>query len=64
MGNTSCRYIINAVGKSGESYHTHCQNKQELTKWIADNKEKLIMNELKIIDENKFSFLKWLSLKR
>jgi hypothetical protein len=64
MGNTSCRYIINAVGKSGESYHTYFQDKQELTKWIADNKEKLIMNELKIIDKNKLSFLKWLSLKR
>lgn len=64
MGNSSCRYIVNAVGKGGETYLTHCQDKPALKKWIADHEEKLIMNELKIVDKHKLPFLKWFSLKR
>jgi hypothetical protein len=64
MGNTSFRYVVNAVGKGGETYYTHCQDKQELKNWIVDNQEKLLMNELKIVDKKKHPFLKWFSLKR
>ncbi|WP_391560044.1 hypothetical protein [Robertmurraya sp.] len=49
MGKATSKYIINAIGKGGETYLTHCQNKQEVTKWITDHQEKLIMNELKIV---------------
>ncbi|HZG72500.1 MAG TPA: hypothetical protein VEY51_13265 [Chondromyces sp.] len=59
MGKSTCRYIINAVGKRGETYYTQCQDKQELNKWLEDNKEKLLMDELKIIDKNKNPLLKW-----
>lgn len=62
MGKTFYRYKINAVGKSGQIYLTCCQNKKELKKWIADNQDKLIMNELKITDEKKQPFLNLLSL--
>jgi hypothetical protein len=37
-----------AVGKGGQTYLTQCQDKYELKKWIADNEDKIIMNELKI----------------
>jgi hypothetical protein len=61
MGNTSCRYVINAVGKGGETYLTHCQDKKALKKWIGDHEEKLLMHELKIVDKKKPPFLKWIS---
>lgn len=64
MGNTSCRYVVSAVGKGGETYFTHCQNHQDLKKWIADNQEKLLMNELKIVDKKKNPLLKLFSLKK
>lgn len=63
MGNT-CRYVVNAVGKSGETYYTHCKDKQELEKWIIDHQEKLSMDEVKIIDKNKNPFLKLFSFKK
>ncbi len=56
MRNHSCRYTINAVGKSGQIYLTYCQDKQELKKWIADHEDKLVLDELKIIDKKKLSF--------
>lgn len=56
----NCRYIVNAVGKGGETYYTQFNDKQELTNWITARKEKLVMEELKIIDKNRFSLSKWL----
>ncbi|RFU61036.1 hypothetical protein [Peribacillus glennii] len=64
MGNSSCRYVINAVGKGGETYYTQCQDKQELKAWITDHEERIVMNELKITDKNKHPLLKLFSLKR
>lgn len=64
MGNTSCRYVINAVGKGGQIYLTHCQDKHALKKWIAEHEDQLLMNELKITDKKKHPFLKLFSLKR
>ncbi|PLR86531.1 hypothetical protein CVD25_03420 [Bacillus canaveralius] len=61
MGNT-CRFVINAVGKGGETYYTHCHDKHELEKWIANHKEKIIMDELKITDKKQNPLLKWVSL--
>ncbi|WP_428908190.1 hypothetical protein [Niallia sp. Krafla_26] len=60
-----CRYVVNAVGKGGETYYTQFDDKQELTNWITDRQDKLVMEELKIIDKNRFSLLnKWLRFKR
>jgi hypothetical protein len=64
MGNSSCRYVVNAVGKSGETYFANCQDKHQLKKWISDNEEKLILDELKIIDKKKHPLLKLFSIKR
>ena len=64
MGTTSCRYVINATGKGGETYHTSCQGKQELKKWIEDHQEKLLLDELKITDNRKNPFLKLFSLNK
>ncbi len=58
-----CRYVVNAVGKGGETYYTQFDDKQELTNWITDRKDKLVMDELKIIDKNRFSLSKWLRFK-
>ncbi|PLT33780.1 hypothetical protein [Bacillus sp. V5-8f] len=60
MGNSSCRYVINAVGKSGQIYLTHCEDKNALKKWIAEHEDKIIMNEIKITDKKRHPFLKWL----
>ncbi|CAH0346081.1 hypothetical protein [Bacillus sp. CECT 9360] len=59
MGNSSCRYVINAIGKSGQIYLNHFEDKHALNKWIADHEDKLIMNELKVIDRKKNPFLNW-----
>lgn len=63
MENT-CRYVVNALGKGGETYYTKCKDKHELKNWININKEKLIMNELKIVDKNGIRFLNWLSSRK
>ncbi|SEN19850.1 hypothetical protein SAMN05192533_11011 [Mesobacillus persicus] len=63
MGKSSCRYVINAQGKGGETYYTHCKDKAEVKKWIATHEEKLSMKELKIIDKQKHPLLSWLSFK-
>ena len=57
------RFVVSAVGKGGETYYTHFKDKQELDKWIADNQERLIMNELNILDKNKHPLLTWISKK-
>ncbi|CAM3961094.1 hypothetical protein [Mesobacillus zeae] len=61
MKNSSCRYLINALGKRGETYHTHCRDKEELKKWIAENQDKLSMKDLKVIDKNRHPLLQWFS---
>lgn len=64
MGNTSYRYVVNAVGKGGETYFTHCQDKNELKKWIASHEGKIEMNQLRIVDKQPHPLLKLFSLKR
>jgi hypothetical protein len=64
MGKSSCRYVVNAVGKGGETYFTHCQDKQELKKWIQEHEERLLLDELKITDKQQNPFLRLLSFKR
>lgn len=64
MGNSSCRYVVNAVGKDGEIYYTHCHDKQELKAWIHNNQDKLLMNKLNIVDKKRHPLLKLFSLKR
>lgn len=59
MGNT-CRFVVNAVGKQGETYYTQLNTKKELETWITDHHEKLLMDELKIVDKKTPPFLKWL----
>ncbi len=63
MGNT-CRYVVNALGKGGETYYTQCKDKHELKRWIHENKEKLNMQELKITDKNQSFLLKLLGLNK
>ncbi|TXC90463.1 hypothetical protein FS935_11100 [Metabacillus litoralis] len=59
MGNT-CRYVVNAVGKCGETYYTQIDSKRELQNWIEDHKEKLILDELKVVDRKVPPFVNWL----
>ncbi|WP_409299839.1 hypothetical protein [Peribacillus sp. SCS-155] len=61
MGNSSCRYVVNAVGKGGETYLTHCKDKQALNKWIGDNQEKIIIDEIRIVDKKRHPIFKWFS---
>jgi len=63
MGNT-CRYVVNALGKGGETYYTLCKDKHELQKWIHNNREKLIMDELIITDKNQNLFTKLFGIKK
>ncbi|MCM3569534.1 hypothetical protein [Neobacillus mesonae] len=63
MGNT-CRYVVNALGKGGETYYTQCRDKHELKKWITDNQERLVMNELNITDKNQNPLLKLFKSKK
>ncbi len=58
MGNT-CRFVVNAVGKQGETYYTQLNTKKELENWISDHQEKLLMDELKIVDKKLPPFFKW-----
>ncbi|KEF40227.1 hypothetical protein M670_00247 [Schinkia azotoformans MEV2011] len=50
--------VVNAVGKGGETYLTTCQNKQELEKWLAEHKDEIIIDELKVIDKVRNPLLK------
>jgi len=63
MENTS-RYVVNALGKGGETYYTLCKDKQELQTWIHNNREKLVMDELIIKDKKQSLFSKWFGLKK
>jgi hypothetical protein len=58
MGNT-CRFVVNAVGKKGETYYTQLNTKKELENWITDHQDKLLMDEVKIVDKKLPPFLKW-----
>jgi len=49
----TCRYVINATGKNGETYFMTCDNKQEVKKWIKENNSKLNPKELKVTDKQK-----------
>ena len=62
MGNMTNRYVVNAVGKGGQIYLTHCQDKHALKKWVAEHENELVMNELKIIDKKRHPLLKLFSL--
>ncbi len=53
MKNSNCRYMINAIGKGGETYFTHCQTKKEVKNWIKDNSDKIITNDIRIVDKRK-----------
>jgi hypothetical protein len=54
-----CRYIVNAVGKNGETYITSCDNKTELQQWIKQNEDKLNKKKLTIKDNYKqLTFIK------
>ncbi|MGM7719678.1 hypothetical protein [Metabacillus sp. Hm71] len=59
MEKTSYRFVINAIGKGGETYYTHCQDKYALKKWIKEHENDLIMDELKITDKNRHPLLKF-----
>ncbi|MEC1770147.1 hypothetical protein [Schinkia azotoformans] len=50
--------VVNAVGKGEETYLTTCQNKQELEKWLAEHKDEIIIDELKVIDKVRNPLLK------
>jgi hypothetical protein len=61
MEKTSYRYVVNAVGKGGETYFTHCLDKYALKKWLKDHENELIMDEIKITDKKRHPFLKLFS---
>ena len=64
MGNMANRYVVNAVGKGGQIYLTHCQDKNALKKWVEEHKNDIVMQELKIIDKKKHPLLKLFSLNK
>lgn len=49
----SCRFIIHATGKNGETYLTSCRNKWEVKQWVEENQAKLNKKELKVVDKHK-----------
>lgn len=63
MRNTTCRYMINAVGKGGETYFTHCHTKTEVNNWIKANEEKIKTEEIMIMDRRKKPLLDLLFLR-
>lgn len=58
MEKTPYRYVVNAIGKSGETYFTHCHDKHALKKWLKDHENDLIMDEIRITDKKKHPLLK------
>lgn len=63
MRNSNCRYMVNAIGKGGETYFTHCQTKKDVKNWINDNKGKILANEVRIVDRRKKPLLDMLFLR-
>ncbi len=64
MGNSNNRYLVQAIGKNGETFLTHCKDKQSLDKWIEEHEENLVMNELKIVDRNRHPLLRFFSFRK
>ncbi|PLR89996.1 hypothetical protein [Bacillus sp. T33-2] len=64
MENTRHRYIINGVGKNGETFMACCRNKQDLKKWVAEHEQRLQMDQLKIVDKKKPSLFKLLNINK
>jgi hypothetical protein len=60
----ACRFVVTAQGKGGETYYTRFDDKQGLNEWIERNQNKIIKEQLKIIDHQKPIFFKWLPFKR
>lgn len=60
MGNT-CRYVVSATGKNGETYYTQCKDKEELKVWLAEHEDKLNKKELKVKDKKRHPLLSWLN---
>ena len=52
----TCRFVISATGKNGETYLTTCNNKKEVKQWIKAHNSKLNLKELKIVDKHKRIF--------
>lgn len=63
MRNTTCRFMINAIGKGGETYFTHCQTKKEVNNWIKDHQEKINPEDIRIMDRRKKPLLDLLFLR-
>ncbi|NMD68767.1 hypothetical protein HHO41_00595 [Bacillus sp. DNRA2] len=63
MRNTNCRFSINAIGKGGETFFTHCQTKQEVQNWIQAHQEKLDPEQIRIVDRRKKPLLDLLLLR-
>ena len=53
MGNTNCRFTINAIGKGGETYYTYCQTKKEVDHWIKEHQDKILTENIRITDKRK-----------
>ncbi|WP_041580768.1 hypothetical protein [Bacillus sp. 1NLA3E] len=53
MRNTNCRFMINVIGKGGETFFTHCHTKNEVKNWIRENEEKIIAKTIRIVDRRK-----------
>ncbi|CAM3768251.1 hypothetical protein GCM10009865_07300 [Aeromicrobium ponti] len=60
----NCRFVVNAIGKCGETYHTQCKDKKELQKWLLENQDKLSQNEIKVTDKKKHPLLKLISFNK
>ncbi len=61
MRKSSCRYIIQALGKRGETYHSHCKDKEEVRKWIAEHADRISMRDVKVVDNKRHPLLKWIA---
>ena len=64
MKKTTYRYVVNALGKGGEIYLTHCHDKYTLKKWLKDQEDDLILDEIKITDKKRHPFLKLFSFEK
>jgi len=64
MGKSTHRFIVNAVGKSGQIYLTQCKDKFELNQWLDARKNELVMEELQITDKHKHPLLRLFSFKK
>ncbi|WP_147535847.1 hypothetical protein [Bacillus marasmi] len=63
MRNSNCRFMVNAIGRGGETFFTHCQTKQEVQTWIQANQEKIDPKQVRIVDKRKKPLLDLLFLR-